>query len=61
MRAVIREGIGVFHPQGFLDGSSGSSFLSIEDIDATLKSNASMILVSLKKVIFFNRNGWTLL
>ncbi|QOP43012.1 chemotaxis protein CheX [Sulfurimonas sediminis] len=57
MRAVIREGIGVFHPQGFLDGSSGSSFLSIEDIEATLKSNASMILVSLKKVIFFNRNG----
>ena len=57
MRAVIRDGIGVFHPQGFLDGTSASALLSIEDIDATLKSNASMILVSLKKVIFFNRNG----
>ncbi len=57
MRAVIRDGIGVFHPQGFLDGTSGAALLSIEDIDVTIKSNAEMILVSLKKVIFFNRNG----
>lgn len=57
MRAVIRNGIGIFHPQGFLDGNAGNSYLSVEDIDATIKSNTSMILVSLKKVIFFNRNG----
>jgi len=57
MRAVVKNGVGVFHPQGFLDGNSGSSFLSIEDIEATSKLNADMILVSLKKVIFFNRNG----
>ena len=57
MRAVIKDGIGVFHPQGFLDGTSGAALLSIEDIDATIKSNVTMILVSLKKVIFFNRNG----
>lgn len=57
MRAVVKNGIGVFHPQGFLDGNSSASFLSIEDIEATLKLNADMILVSLKKVVFFNRNG----
>jgi len=57
MRAVIKNGVGVFHPQGFLDGNSSLSILSIEDIEATVKSNADMILVSLKKVIFFNRNG----
>jgi len=57
MRAVIRDGVGVFHPQGFLDGTSSSSLLSIEDIEATSKSKTSMILVSLKKVIFFNKNG----
>ena len=57
MRAVIRDGVGVFHPQGFLDGTSSTSLLSIEDIEATIKSKTSMILVSLKKVIFFNRNG----
>ncbi|MDF1878578.1 chemotaxis protein CheX [Sulfurimonas sp. SAG-AH-194-C20] len=57
MRAVVKNGIGVFTPQGFLDASSGNSFLSIDDIDGTIAQNADMILVSMKKVIFFNRNG----
>jgi len=57
MRAVVKNGVGVFHPQGFLDGNSSTALLSIDDIGATLKSNADIILVSLKKVIFFNRNG----
>lgn len=57
MRAVVKNGVGVFHPQGFLDGNSSSSYLSMDDIQATLHNNAEMILVSLKKVIFFNRNG----
>ena len=57
MRAVLKHGIGVFSPQGFLDGSNSTAFLSIDDIEATSKLNADMILVSLKKVIFFNRNG----
>ncbi len=57
MRALVKNGIGVFSPQGFLDGNNGGTFLSIEDIEATIKLNADMILVSLKKVVFFNRNG----
>ncbi len=57
MRAVLKNGIGVFHPQGFLDGASSIAILSIEDIEATVSQNAGMVLVSLKKVIFFNRNG----
>lgn len=57
MRAVVKSGVGVFTPQGFLDGNSSSTFISMEDIEATIKLNADMILVSLKKVIFFNRNG----
>ena len=57
MRAVVKDGIGVFTPQGFLDGNNSASFLSIEDIESTAKLNADMILVSLKKVVFFNRNG----
>jgi len=57
MRAVVKDGVGVFHPQGFLDGTSSASLLSIDDIEATIKLNADMILVSLKSVIFFNRNG----
>ncbi|MEO1937459.1 MAG: chemotaxis protein CheX, partial [Sulfurimonas sp.] len=57
MRATLKDGVGVFHPQGFLDGGASASLLSIEDIEATLKLNADMILVSMKNVIFFNRNG----
>ena len=57
MRAIVKNGIGVFIPQGFLDGNKTTSFLSIEDIDATANLKVDMILVSLKKVVFFNRNG----
>ncbi len=57
MRAVIKNGIGIFTPQGFLDGNNSSSFLSIDDLDATAALKVDMILVSLKKVIFFNKNG----
>ena len=57
MRAVLKNGVGIFSPQGFLDGAAGTSILSIEDIDVTIAQNTDMVLVSLKKVIFFNRNG----
>ncbi len=57
MKAVVKDGIAVFSPQGFLDGNSSNAFMSLEDIEATANIKADMILVSLKKVVFFNRNG----
>ncbi len=57
MRAVVKNRIGIFHPQGFLDGTNVPMLLSLEDIQATEKLNIDMLLVSLKKVIFFNKNG----
>lgn len=57
MRAIVKNGMGIFYPQGFLDGNAAASLLSIEDVEATLNLNVDMVLVSLKKVIFFNRNG----
>ncbi|MEO1953742.1 MAG: chemotaxis protein CheX, partial [Campylobacterales bacterium] len=57
MRAVLKNGIAVFHPQGFLDGNSAETMLSIEDIKTTEKLETDLVLVSLKKVIFFNKNG----
>ncbi len=57
MRAVVKNGVGIFSPQGFLDGNSSSSFLSIDDVKATTALKVDMILVSLKRVIFFNKNG----
>lgn len=57
MRATVKGRVAVFHPQGFLDGNNAPSFLTIEDIKATEALNIDMLLVSLKKVIFFNKNG----
>lgn len=57
MRAVVKGRVGVFYLQGFLDGNNAPSFLTIEDIKATEELNIDMLLVSLKKVIFFNKNG----
>ena len=51
MRALVKNGMAIFSPQGFLDGNNTSAFLTIEDIDATLKlKNVELLLVSLKKV-----------
>ena len=57
MRAVVKDGVGIFYPQGFLDGNNAPSFLTIDDIKATEQLKVDMLLVSLKKVIFFNFNG----
>jgi CheY-specific phosphatase CheX/anti-anti-sigma regulatory factor len=57
MKAVVKNGVAVFSPQGFLDGNSANSFLEIGDVEAAMNLKADLILVSLKKVIFFNRNG----
>lgn len=57
MRAVVKGRVAVFHPQGFLDGINAPSYFTIDDIKATEALNIDMLLVSLKKVIFFNKNG----
>ncbi len=57
MRAVLKNSIATFSPQGFLDGNNTNSFLSIDDVEATIQLKTDMILVSLKKVVFFNKNG----
>ncbi len=57
MRAVVKDKVGVFHPQGFLDGTTAPSLLTIEDIHATEALNVNMMLVSLQKVVYFNKNG----
>lgn len=57
MRPTVKGRIAIFQPQGFLDGNNAPSYLTIDDIKATEHLNVDMLLVSLKKVIFFNKNG----
>lgn len=57
MRPTVKGRIAIFHPQGFLDGNNAPSFLTIDDIKVIESLNIDMLLVSLKRVIFFNKNG----
>lgn len=62
MRAAVKQNsIALFSPQGFLDGANASSLLTIQDIQATYGLKVDMVLISLKKVVFFNTNGVTIL
>ena len=57
MKAVVKNGIAVFSPQGFLDGNSQNAFMSTEDIEAATNLKADMILVSQKKLFFLTVTG----
>ena len=57
MKPVTKNGVALFSPQGFLDANNSSAFLTKEEITSTAKLKVDMVLISLKKVIFFNRNG----
>ncbi|PHS57405.1 MAG: chemotaxis protein CheX [Sulfurimonas sp.] len=57
MKASVKNNIGLLSPQGFLDGNNTASILAKEDVNATASLKVEMVLVSLKKVIFFNKNG----
>lgn len=62
MRPIIKkQRIAIFTPQGFLDGNSASGLITMQDMEVTKSSKVQMILVSLKKVVFFNKNGVTIL
>ncbi len=57
MRPSVKNSIALYSPQGFLDAQSTELLFSGEDIKYLLSLNIEMVLVSLKKVIFFNKNG----
>ena len=49
MRATVKDGIALFKPQGFLDGNGGDYFINLDDINATIKLEVTLVLVSLEK------------
>ncbi len=62
MRPIVKkQRIALFSPQGFLDGSSATGLITMQDMEVTRSTKVSMVLVSMKKVIFFNKNGISIL
>ena len=58
MRPVIKkQKVAYFSPQGFLDGNNATQLITLPDIQGLKNSSVTMVLVSLKKVVFFNKNG----
>jgi CheY-specific phosphatase CheX/anti-anti-sigma regulatory factor len=62
MRPIIKkQKIALFAPQGFLDGENATQLITLQDAKAVRSMHVAMVLVSLKKVVFFNKNGVTIL
>ena len=62
MKPVIKKRIAVYYPQGFIDSNNAPFILTNESIEWILQQDdIKMVLVSLKRVVFFNINGITIL
>ena len=61
MKPVIKQKVALFTPVGFLDGENASDIISPFDIDYLMSVKPEGAFISLKKVIFFNKKGITVL
>ena len=61
MRPVVKKNIAIFYPQGFLDGLNASVIIEPSDIGFVVSKKPKAVFVSLKKIIFFNKKGLSIL
>ena len=61
MRPVIKKSTAIFYPQGFLDGLNASVIIEPSDAGFVISKRPKAVFVSLKKNIFFNKKGLSIL
>ena len=61
MKPILRKRIATFYPQGFIDTTNSYFIITDDDIKKLIPKDIRMVLVSLKRVVFFNINGITIL
>jgi CheY-specific phosphatase CheX/anti-anti-sigma regulatory factor len=62
MKPVVRKKIATFYPQGFIDTNNAYYIMGDKDVNKLINNdNIRMVLVSLKRVVFFNINGINIL
>ena len=61
MRPVVKQKVAFFSPVGFLDGENAIDIISPFDADFLIQSKLEGAFISLKKVVFFNKRGITVL
>lgn len=59
MRPTLKNGLAIFTPQGFLDGENAKVIIEPQDIQFLVEKGCEAALISLKKVVFFNKRGLT--
>ncbi len=61
MRPVIKKSTAIFYPQGFLDGLNASIIIEPSDAGFVISKKPKAVFVSLKKIVFFNKKGLSIL
>ena len=61
MKPVIKQKVALFTPVGFLDGENANDIVSPFDVDYLMSVKPEGAFISLKKVIYFNKRGITVL
>lgn len=61
MRATVKKRVAVFPLQGFIDGTNAPFFIPLDDMKHTYNLKVDLILISFKKVVYFNVNGLEIL
>ncbi|WP_024953664.1 chemotaxis protein CheX [Sulfurospirillum arcachonense] len=61
MKPVVKQKVAFFSPMGFLDGENAIDIINPADIDFLIQTKQEGAFISLKKVVFFNKKGITLL
>lgn len=56
LKPIIKNSLGIFYPAGFLDSDSLTNAIEPQDL-AFLKTKCEAVLVSFRKVVFFNKRG----
>ncbi len=57
MKPIIKNGVAIFHPTGFLDGNNAMTIITPVDESEVILKRPDAVFVSLKKIIFFNKKG----
>lgn len=61
MKPILKQKVAFFHPSGFIDGENATDIVTPLDIDYLIGIRPEGIFISLKKVVFFNKKGISIL
>lgn len=60
MKPINKQKIAFFNPSGFIDGENAVDIISPLDVEALIQTKPEGVFISLKKVVFFNKRGISL-